>query len=82
MMEVKRFFKGFKNGFEEFGYTITMVINSFLLSIVYLIGVGITSLIAKLVGKIFLDIELSKEDTYWSDLDLKKKSLENYYRQF
>lgn len=80
---MNKFFKGFKNGMEEFGHSISTIINSVLLSIVYLIGVGVTSIIAKVFGKHFLDRKISdKEKTYWSDFNLKKKPIEEYYRQF
>jgi len=82
MKGLEQFFKGFKKGFEEFGYSIMIVINSFFLSVVYLIGVEITSLTGKLIGKRFLETDLSEKNTYWSDLNLKRKSIEEYYRQF
>jgi len=66
---------------KEFGIGVSVIVNSLLLSIVYVAGVGFTSLFAKLVGKRFLETK-KKKDTYWSDLDLKKKPLEEYYRQF
>ena len=66
----------------EFGNTIAIVINSILLSIVYFIGIEITSLVAKLIGKKFLEEELNDSQTYWEDLDLGKNKLEAYYRQF
>lgn len=83
MRKLKQFFKGFQRGLKEFGHNINMIINSALLSTVYLIGVGFTSIFAKLVGKHFLDTKISKKrKTYWSDLNLKKKLIEEYYRQF
>jgi hypothetical protein len=75
------FFKGIKEGMKEFGQNITIIVNSILLSIVYLIGVGPTSIIAKIFGKSFLQKELVKE-TYWTDLNLEKEDKDNYYRQF
>ncbi len=79
----KLFFKGFKKGMHNFGGTIATIVNSGLLLIVYFIGVGITSIIAKLSGKHFLETKISKKrDSYWSDLNLKKKPIEEYYRQF
>ena len=76
-------FKGFKKGMQDFGHNITIIINSILLSIVYIIGIGLTSIIAKIFKKSFLDTKISKEKkSYWSELNLKKKSLDKYYRQF
>jgi len=82
LKSIKQFFKGFKIGMRNFGNTIALLINSLLLSFVYFLGVGLTSIIAKLINKHFLDLKLSKKDSYWSDLNLKNKSIEKYYRQF
>lgn len=83
MSSVKLFFSGFKKGTKDFGHNITLIINSILLSTVYFIGVGFTSIFAKLFGKKFLETKISrKTKTYWSDLNLKKKPIEEYYRQF
>lgn len=77
-----KFFNGLKKGAEYFGGNIGLLVNSVLLSIAYAIGVGLTHIAAKLVGKHFLDTELSKAGTYWVDLNLKKKETKDYYRQF
>ncbi len=82
MKEVKQFFKGLRKGMQNFGHDIALIINTILLTFVYLIGVGLTSLFAKLFRKHFLETKLSKKDSYWSDLNLKKKPMEDYYRQF
>lgn len=83
MNEIKQFFKGFKKGFSAFGHNISIIINSILLLIVYLIGVGMTSIFAKVFNKHFLQKKIiAKKTTYWSDLNLKKKPIDEYYRQF
>jgi hypothetical protein len=66
----------------NFGYNIALIINTLLLSLVYVVGVGFTSVIAKLFRKHFLKIIISKKNSYWYDLNLKKKPIEEYYRQF
>ena len=73
---------GFLEGFKEFGQNITTLINSILLTPVYIIGVGLTSILAKLSGKKFLENDVKKRATYWSELNLEKKNLEDHYRQF
>ena len=70
----------FTKGFKDFGHNITLIINSVLLTVVYVLGVGITSLIARVAGKKFLDTQ--KKDSYWEDWDLEKSPEEEYYRQF
>jgi hypothetical protein len=80
---LRQFFKGFKKGMHTFGQNIAIIINSTLLLIVYVIGVGFTSIFAKIFRKRFLEIKISqKRNTYWLELDLKKKPIETYYRQF
>lgn len=65
-MRFREFFKGFKEGFGLFGKIISGLINAILLSIVYFIGVGVTSIICRLGGKRFLDLRLDKsKDSYW-----------------
>ena len=73
--------KEFKEGFKDFGSNITIIVNTILLIIIYLIGVGITSITAKIFKKKFL-YELNSNKSYWNDLNLKKEQMENYYRQF
>lgn len=77
------FWSGLKKGFTAYSHAISDIINAILLSIVYLVGVGLTSLFAKLIGKHFLDLKVEKKaKTYWEDLRLGKKPLDEYYRQF
>ena len=83
MSNFKIFFHSFYKGMKDFGSNINLIINSILLLIVYLVGVGITSILAKLSGKHFLERKTSPgKKTYWSELNLEKKSLDKYYRQF
>jgi hypothetical protein len=80
---IKEFFKGFKEGIESFVGNIKIIVNTVLLSIVYIIGIGLTSIFAKILGKHFLDMKLStKQETYWSELGLKKKPADEYYKLF
>ncbi len=82
MTELKNFIKGFKEGLHNFGSNTSIIVNSVILLIIYLIPVGFTSIISKIINKKFLDIDNSKKNTYWSDLNLKKKKINEYYRQF
>lgn len=79
-MNLKHFSNEFKKGMSDFNSNIITIINVTLLIFVYITGIGITSLIAKIFGKHFLDI--SKKDTYWSDLVTEKKSIKEHYKQF
>ena len=82
MREIKQLIKGFKKGMGNFGQNIALIINTILLTFVYLIGVGLTSIVAKIFRKHFLEIRMSNKETYWNDLNLKKRPIEEYYRQF
>jgi hypothetical protein len=79
-MAVNDFFPGWKAGMHFFGILMNTLINTILLLIVYIVGVGITAIVAKIVGKTFLDTK--KKDSYWSELHLKKETLASYFRQF
>jgi len=78
---VKEFFEGFKEGTKLFGENISVIINFILLSLVYFVGVGLTSVFAKIAGKEFLESN-KKTNTYWEELNLTKKPVGEYYRQF
>jgi len=82
MKELKQFFRGFKKGMANFGQGIAILINTILLTFVYLLGVGLTSILAKIFRKNFLELKLYKKNTYWSELRLKRKPIQEYYRQF
>jgi uncharacterized membrane-anchored protein YhcB (DUF1043 family) len=77
------FFKDFFKGQKKFGEDISIIINTILLTIVYILGIGLTSIFAKIFGNHFLDMKLNKEsESYWTELDLKKQSMEDHFRQF
>lgn len=82
MIVFRQFLKGFKKGFHEFNNNTALVINFVLLTFIYFIGVGMSFILVKISRKRFLHIEQSNSFSYWNDLDLKTKPLEEYYRQF
>ena len=68
---------------KQFGEKITTVVNTVLLLLVYVVGVGLTSIIARIFRKHFLERKTSKQKTsYWSDLNIKKQERDKYYKQF
>lgn len=82
-MVLKEFLSGFKLGQREFGNTIAMLVNSILLSVVYFFGIGIVSVLGKLFRKDFLEVKIEKNrDSYWENLNLTNRNLEDYYKQF
>ena len=81
--DLRLFFSSARKGSLKFAKLITSIVNFILLFFVYFIGIGLTSFFAKIFNKKFLDIKDSKEkDTYWLDLNLKKRDIQEYYRQF
>ena len=76
-MELKEFIDDLKEGQKLFGETLAIIVNSALLSLVYLVGIGLTSIIAKIFGKKFLDLNFEKK-SYWEDLNLGKKEIKDY----
>tara|TARA_Y100000310_G_scaffold330908_1_gene403485 strand:+ start:976 stop:1218 length:243 start_codon:yes stop_codon:yes gene_type:complete len=80
---MKHFIAQIYKGQKIFGEDIAAIINSVLLTIVYILGIGLTSLTAKILRKSFLDLKPSpRKKTYWQDLNITKRPLEEYYRQF
>jgi len=87
---VLEFWDGLKEGFVGFSGNISIIVNSILLGVVYIIGIGITSIIAKISGKHFLNIKFnSSAKSYWESTSAKKgeknnsnKTKEDCYRQF
>ena len=75
------FVHGFSKGVKDFSENITTFVNFFLLSFVYLFGVGITAIIAKLIKKDFLDKKLHSKSSYWYKMDINKKT-DGYFKQF
>ena len=81
-MALNRFFHGFRRGLKETGSAIISIINSVLLTVVYLLGVGLPSLAARVFKKEFLETKTGHTSTYWSELNLRKNPIEKYARQF
>ena len=82
MVAYMRFFKGIFTGMRRFGHDIAGLVNVLLLLAVYILGVGITSIIARVARKRFLDTKIDKRASYWSKITLGKRPKGEYYRQF
>ena len=77
------FIKEFISGFKEFGKFVNAVVLFVALTLVYIFGIGPTSLIGKLLGKKFLSLKKDeKAKTYWTDNRIGKKKEEEYYNTF
>jgi hypothetical protein len=79
----RNFFTGLREGQRAFGEDIAHLVAFVLLSIAYIIGIGIPSLIAKIIGKHFLELHINQnKKSYWKDFELAPRGKEEYYRQF
>jgi len=82
-MNFKYFISGFKEGQKSFFETISVIVNSFLLTLVYIFGVGLTYLFSKITKKSFLELHFDQnKKTYWEDLNLNKKDIKEYNKLF
>jgi hypothetical protein len=82
MESLKNFLSGFRKGSHSFGAAVATAVNTVILTLVYFLAVGPTSLAAKAAKKEFLNLSLQERETYWEELSLEKKGMEDFYRQF
>ena len=68
--------------FRKFNLLVSSAITAFALSVVYFVGVGLTSLFGKMFGKKFLDHSHGKKDTYWTKPLEDENTVERYKRMF
>ena len=78
----KEFWNITKKSFETVSKIISSVINFILLSIVYFVGVGSVSLIAKLFGNHFLELKSDNRTSTWKDRHVDNETLESSKRTF
>ena len=82
-MEIKYFFIGIYKGYKYFGECVSSLINLVAFSLTYFLGVGITSIIGKLIENDFISDCKNEVETYWVNSEISKKNkLEDYYKQF
>lgn len=72
--------RALKHGMTTFGADIATLVNSIFLTIVYLLGVGITAMVARLFRKRFLTLT-PQGKTYWHTIDTQPDD-DSYYKQF
>jgi uncharacterized protein YqhQ len=77
-----RFLNGFYEGMKQFGANIANAVNFVLLFFVYIFGIGITAVIAKIFGKHFLQLKKTGRYSYWDKIDTKEMKKGDFYRQF
>ena len=76
------FLRDLKQGFASFGESIVTFINTVLLVIVYVFGVGVSALMMARKRKTLLDMKIDGSvETYWKTTPLAK-DMKSHYRQF
>lgn len=59
------------------------MVNFIILSAVYFLGIGLTSVFAKIKKKHFLELKKDNQsDSYWKKLDLNSQKEEDFLNQF
>lgn len=82
-VEKTSFISFFKAGAKDFFDYVNRIIGFVLLAIVYVVGVSLTFVIAQVLKKEFLDLNINKNtNTYWEDFEQGNKLSTNYFRQF
>lgn len=57
-------------------------INSLILIAIYILFVGLTSIIAKIIGKTFLQLHQKETTSYWIQKEKTSIKIEDYYKQY
>lgn len=72
-----------RHGIELFGALINNVVVWAALFVVYVVGIGVTALFARLAGKKFLEIGIDHTDeSWWKPLNQSTESRERYFDMF
>jgi hypothetical protein len=75
-------FAKIKEFLEPIAKFMSNVVNFLLLTIVYIFGIGLVSIVMKLFGKRFLSLKKQNKKTNWEEHKVGKQSLETYHRTF
>ena len=78
---VKKLLRDFYAGFREYGHDVASIVNFILLLLVYIVGVGPVSIIAKIFKKHFLDLKFKHSNSKWVARK-PVESIDEHYRQF
>lgn len=82
-MNTRALFQVFQEGFRAGGESISIIINTILLTLLYILGIGATSLGVKIYRKNLLDMKIdTSKHSYWEDHPVSGANIEDYYKQF
>ena len=79
-MSLRKFLRGFKSGFQNFSHSIGYAVSTVVLTLTYILGVGIVFIASKIARKKFLPVE--KKESYWFERNLGKQTIEEHKRSF
>lgn len=83
MTMLQQYSNDFKKGLTEFGLNFNALVNLIVLTLVYLLGIGPTSVVAKIFGKHFLSLKIVRnKKSYWVKLDKASDNISDHLRQF
>ena len=83
MENFRLLFKGIYEGLGSFGRIVSGIVNFFLLLIIYLLGIGLVSLIFKFRKKKFLSLGWNSElKSYWADSPILHRKKGDYFKPF
>ncbi len=81
--KIKQLFNGFKKGFGSAGHLVSNIVNTILLLIVYVLGIGIISLYFNLKKKDLLNLKTKTvNESYWQDKKNRNKTKEDSLKPF
>ncbi len=67
---------------KQFGFFMQSVVNFIILIPVYFIGIGIMSLVSKIMKKSYLNLSKKKKKSYWLKRDKRLDAKGTEYRMF
>jgi len=71
-----------KKVMEPISKVMSGIVNFILLLLVYIIGIGLVSIFAKIFRKHFLQLKKQSKNSNWDEHKVEKQPLEKYYRTF
>ena len=80
MGNVRNFFMGFLKGLRRFSHLVADIMNFAFLSVLYFIGIGIVSVVSRLLGKRYMDFGASGSS--WLLRKKTKMKIDEYLRMF
>lgn len=73
---------GVLDGFKEFGEIFPSILNFIILTVIYFVGIGFSSVLKLVLRKEFMELKTDKKKkSYWEDLNIGKNK-DNIFKQY